>query len=300
MNTNTQLATTTAFSPVAMPTNAMEAMQLAKDLAGARLVPSHFQKSPPDLFMVICFCQRFQLDFFMTVQEVSVIRNRLFCSGKLTAAMLHASGALAERLSYTFSGEGDDLTVTVSARLVNELEPRTVKVRLRDVRTENDNWKRNPEQQLTYAGARIWGRRHTPEILLGLMFEGETIDVTPAVVVEHSPLSPSMSQDQRSTLVDAQAEAKPKPEIATPAEPQKAKPYTLPACHDDEWRAWAAQLIGYVRAEKDADTIEAWLRENDDQLQNMREVEPKMFKAFENAVELHKATLADPAEEVVP
>ena len=63
------------------------------------------------------------------------------------------------------------------------------------MKTKNTVWTTQPEQQLAYAGARIWGRRHCPEVLMGLLFEGEQpmIDVTPAEVKseaarqEHTP-----------------------------------------------------------------------------------------------------------------
>jgi hypothetical protein len=278
-------ALTTVNAPplIQMPSDAMQAMVLAEKLATARLVPPAFQKSPADIFMVMAFCQRFQLDFFMTIQEVSVIRNRLFCSGKLTAAMLNSSGALAERLSYEYSGEGDNRSVKVSARLASETEPRSIEVSLKDARTENENWRKQPDQQLSYAGSRIWGRRHAPEILLGLMFEGEVIDVTPSVVQHGAP-----ANDNQKAAANDNVEQR--SEIMPPPPAQKATPHTIPLV-DEDWRRWAQQMIAFVRAEQDLDAIAAWVELNDQHLRTMSDTQPKMHQMLDLAIDAHRNSL---------
>jgi len=182
MNDQTKPAIGTA---IALPSDPMQLMALARELALARLIPPHFQKSPADCWLVMSFCRNRNLDFLMVVGECSVVQGRLFFSGKLTAALLNTSGYLAERLNYEYDrdADGNAKAVIVSGRLADETAARIVSVHLDQVKTKNPVWTTQPEQQLAYAGARIWGRRHCPEVLMGLLFEGEQIiDVTPTEV----------------------------------------------------------------------------------------------------------------------
>lgn len=185
MNDQTRPSVGTA---IALPSDPMQLMALARELALARLIPPHFQKSPADCWLVMSFCRNRNLDFLMVVGECSVVQGRLFFSGKLTAALLNTSGYLAERLNYEYASDGQSVMVT--GRLNNETSPRTVLVKLDEVKTGNKVWTTQPEQQLAYAGARIWGRRHVPEVLMGLLFEGEQpiIDVTPTEVKSEPPV----------------------------------------------------------------------------------------------------------------
>lgn len=278
-----------------LPRDALARMQLCDKLAMARLVPQAFARSGPDIFLVMEFCERRGLDFFTTIQECSVIKGKLFLSGKLSAAILNASPALATRLFYNYSGEGDDRMVIVSARLKDETEPRTVEVRLRDVRTENEVWRRQVDQQLSYAGARIWGRRHVPDVMLGLLFEGEKIvDVTPTVIDR-----PANDNKPRE---DMQQEAR--PAFAQPTEPPAHDPETgetgprvLPVPGDSAgWRGWCQKFIAYIHAERDIDMVDEWIVRNEGALLHLRDNEQKMYRHLEHLIEQHKLQISSEPE----
>jgi len=305
--------TTTTGTAVALPADPMQLMHLAERLAMARLIPPHFQKSPADCWLVMSFCRSRNLDFMMVVGECSVVQGRLFFSGKLTAALLNTSGHLADKLNYEYEyakGEGagpirnrpdEVVAVTVSGRFANETSPRVVRVDIAGVRTKNPVWNTQPEQQLAYAGARIWGRRHAPEVLMGLLFEGETIDVTP---VEERPKTPFRAGRTYEEALKADLNRdpinKPKPvpfpmsNISTGtmhAEPQQdgqpivrihdqklaervehmsnaaraaIAPYAIELKGADlaHWTDWSQQLVAYVRAAPDVDTLNDWVTEN--------------------------------------
>jgi hypothetical protein len=162
-----------------IPESMGQAMQLAGMMAKARLVPKDLQNAPADCLLVIQAAARWGVDPYAVAQETSVIQGRLMYSGKLTAAVVNARGGLVGRLAYDYRGQGDDRTVTVSGLLRGEAEPRTAEVRLRDVRTTNKMWQQQTDQQLAYSAARIWARRHTPDLLLGI-WSPEEFDDQPA------------------------------------------------------------------------------------------------------------------------
>lgn len=178
-----------------VPTSMTEAMKLAEMMASAKLVPKDLQKSPADCLMVIQQAVRWQMDPFAVAQECSVIQGKLMHSGKLVAAVVNSRGNLAERLSFSYSGDNGNRTITVRGRLQGESEPRTVEVRLGDAKTNNRVWQSQPDQQLMYHGCRVWARRHTPELMLGVWspeeFDEAASNAAAAapepIVIEHEP-----------------------------------------------------------------------------------------------------------------
>lgn len=169
-----------------MPTNMESAFQLAEMMAKWKTAPAHLHNSPGDCLMIVEQAMRWQMSPFAVAQCTSVIQGKLMFEGKLVAAALNASGILSSRLDYDFSGEGAQRSVTVRGTLRNETKPREVTVFLQDAKTTNSLWTKQPDQQLVYAGTRVWARRHAPEVMLGVYapeefdraepFNGPTID----------------------------------------------------------------------------------------------------------------------------
>jgi hypothetical protein len=210
---NTTPATIPLTPPGLVPANMTEAMRLAEMMANAKLVPKDLQKSPADCLMVIQQAIRWDMDPFAVAQECSVIQGKLMHSGKLVAAVVNARGNLAERLSFAYDGNGDARTVTVSGRLQGEASARTVSVRLGEAKTNNRVWQTQPDQQLAYHGARVWARRHVPELMLGVYspeeFSPEEFDEpkrTPPKPAPNVILQPLPPHDAETGEVDEPAD----------------------------------------------------------------------------------------------
>jgi len=150
-----------------VPVNMREAMDLAGMMAKAGFLARELQTTGGALF-VIEQSMRWNMSPFAVAMETSFIQNKPMFSGKIVAAAVQASGVLNGRLHYAYTGAGDDRTVTVSGTLRGEATPQTVTVRLGDAKTNNKVWQTQPDQQLAYHGARVWARRHTPEVMLGV------------------------------------------------------------------------------------------------------------------------------------
>jgi hypothetical protein len=144
------------------------AMRLAEMMSRGKLVPAHLQASPGDCLMVIEAAMRWGMSPFAVAQCTSVIQGKLMFEGKLVAAALNASGIMSSRLAYRHTGEGASRAVEVSGVLRGETEQRKVTVTLQEAKTNNGMWTRQPDQQLVYAGTRVWARRHAPEVMLGV------------------------------------------------------------------------------------------------------------------------------------
>ena len=205
-----------------VPSNMSEAMRLAEMMATAKLVPTALQKSPADCLMVIQQAIRWDMDPFAVAQECSVIQGKLMHSGKLVAAVVNARGNLTNRLSFSYKGEGDNRTITVTGQLQGEATPRTVNVRLSDAKTNNNVWRTQPDQQLMYHGTRVWARRHTPELMLGVYSE-EEFDV-PKKGAKSPPHDPQTGEITESAVANDEAPLSLAPSTADAAPATDASP----------------------------------------------------------------------------
>ncbi len=185
-----------------VPANLDQAMRLAQMMSEGGLVPDHLRSSPANCLMVIEQSGRWGMSPFAVAQCTSVISGKLMFEGKLVAAAINSSGILSRRLNYKYEGEGKARTVTVSGQVKGENEVREVTVKLIEVATNNKVWEKQPDQQLSYAGARIWARRHAPEAMLGVYVPEEFHEGAPEEP-EHSeprdvtppPEKPEYAQD---------------------------------------------------------------------------------------------------------
>ncbi len=179
----------TVATPAAalVPTNVEQALHMAEQMAQADLVPQHLQGKPGNCLMVVEQSMRWQMSAFAVAQCTAVVRGKLMYEGKLVAGVINALGpkyGLQGRLRYDYEGEGPHRKVTVSAPLDGRTE--AIELELAKAQTQNECWKRQPDQQLAYAGARVWARRYMPELMLGIitpedrmMDEPPMRDVTP-------------------------------------------------------------------------------------------------------------------------
>jgi hypothetical protein len=294
--------------PMAWPIQATERMQLCRELSTARLVPTHFQKSPADLFLASITIERLGLDFFLTIGECYMVGNKLGFSGKLAQAMLNTSGRLAELIDHRYEGDGDDRTITTTGRIDKEAEPRVIKVRLGDAKTKNENWTKIPDQMLAYYAARTWGRRHMPEVLLGMQFKEELEDieamkdVTPKKEGEAKKAPTTVPDRTLGGDNDEAYRPKPKPperpEIAKPEEPPVEEPHELAAPdlkgEDADktraWRLWCERFIGLARTSTNGELVDAWLSMNFEVLGKLSEQEPTMYRKLQDAISKHRVT----------
>jgi hypothetical protein len=167
-----------------MPRSFDDAMRLAEMMARSELVPQHLQKKPADCLLVVEQAMRWNFSPFAVAQGTFVTKGKLGYLGSLMHAAVEQNAPVDGHLSYEFSGEGEARDVTVSGTLIGEKKPREVTVKLRDARTQNDWWKKTPDQMLCYHGARVWARRHTPGVIFGAYSREELADAMEEVPAE--------------------------------------------------------------------------------------------------------------------
>ena len=197
------MSLTTTGGNALIPQTMDAAIRMAELMARAKMVPAHLQGSPGDCLLIVEQAGRWGMSPFAVAQCTSVIQGKLMFEGKLVAAALHTSGALATRLAYDYTGEGAARAVRVSATLAGEAEPRFVDVRLADAKTTNQLWTKQPDQQLAYHGARVWAQRYAPEVMLGVYAPEEMEPPTrPAPAPHAGPTIDAMPEAPEPPPVD--------------------------------------------------------------------------------------------------
>ena len=154
-----------------IPRSLPEAMRMAEIMANARMVPKHLQGDVGSCFMIVEQAQRWNMSPFLVAQCTSNIGGKLCYEGKLIAAAITSTGGIIGEFDYEFVGsqkEPKTLSVKVSALRASDRQRKEITLSWAEAKTENKYWVSQPEQQLTYAGARVWARRWTPGPMLGV------------------------------------------------------------------------------------------------------------------------------------
>jgi hypothetical protein len=186
-----------------LPQTISEAVEVARLMSEARMVPDHLRGSVADCFLVVNQARLWRMDPFAVAQGTSFIHGKMMYEGKLIAGVVHSLGNLTGRLNYEYEGAGPNRSVTVSGTLRGETKARTVVVRLADAKTRNEQWTKQPDQQLAYHGARVWARRHVPEVLLGV-YAPEEFDAQPMRdITPTQPQVPSIEAPKINTPAPA-------------------------------------------------------------------------------------------------
>lgn len=174
-----------------VPNNIGEALQLADIMAKASLMPDHLRNKPGDCLLVVMQAQRWGMDAVSVAQSTAVVRGKLCYEGKLVAAALYAMGAIDGRLRYEFSGTGQSRSVRVIGKPRGTATEQVVEGTVAAWQTNNDAWKRQPDDMLVYRGTRQWARRYAPDAMLGVYTPDELEDAEPhrtvATVVSAEP-----------------------------------------------------------------------------------------------------------------
>ena len=140
--------------------------------------------------------------------------------------------------------------MTVRGTLRGETKPREVTVFLADAKTSNSLWTKQPDQQLVYAGTRVWARRHAPEVMLGVYAPEEFDRAEPfdGPTIEHTASDARAAINDAVPLKAAAAKAPPAERRVDPTVYETAPPVNPTPSNgnklrtDEQWRVWLDRL----------------------------------------------------------
>lgn len=161
-------------------------------------VPEHLEGKPSDCLAVTMQAAQWGMNPFAVAQKTHVVNGKLGYEAQLVNAVVSSSSLLATRLNYRWSGDwsnvngktdkSPNLTVTVSAVLKGEAEPRELTISMAQAGVRNSPlWEQDPRQQLAYLCTKRWARLHAPDVLLGVYTPDELQETAPRVERDITP-----------------------------------------------------------------------------------------------------------------
>jgi len=187
----TQFGTGSQGGALMQPRNGKELMDMANMMSvSGQMVRDFYRGNPGDCAALIMICQPYGFNPFMvswkTYKASKSADAPVSFEGQLVNAMVNMSAPIRGRLKYSYDGEGQTRSCTVTGidRETGDQITYTSPL-FKDIPVKNSPlWKGDPDQQLGYYSARSWARRHFPELLLGVytreeIEESSVRDITP-------------------------------------------------------------------------------------------------------------------------
>lgn len=206
--------TAAIFSPEGMDRLVRFATLMADSKA---TVPQHLAGKPADCLAVTMQAAQWGMNPFAVAQKTHVVNGTLGYEAQLVNAVVSSSNLLSTRLNYRWDGDwskvngksdkSPSLTVTVSAVLKGEAEPRELTISMAQAGVRNSPlWEQDPRQQLAYLCVKRWARLHAPDVLLGVYTPDELQETTPRVERDITP--PAATAQGMNSLINSKPEQK--------------------------------------------------------------------------------------------
>ena len=175
-------------------------------------LPKHLRGNEGACLAVTMQAIRWEMDPFAVANKTYSVNDRLAYEAQLVAAVIHTRAPIARRPDYTYSGEGPTRKCKVEIEMLDGSTKEYESPTFAQIPTKHSPlWKSDPDQQLGYYAIRSWGRRHTPEVLLGVYTPEELAeardggrDITPqkSGVMERLQAAPNGDKGFSATVVD--------------------------------------------------------------------------------------------------
>ncbi|PNO81403.1 recombinase RecT [Citrobacter koseri] len=205
------------FSPEGMNQLVRFAELMAQSKA---TVPQHLAGKTADCLAVTMQAAQWGMNPFAVAQKTHVVNGTLGYEAQLVNAVVSSSNLLTSRLNYRWDGDwskvngktdkSPSLTVTVSAVIKGEAEPRELTISMAQAGVRNSPlWEQDPRQQLAYLCVKRWARLHAPDVLLGVYTPDELQEAAPRVERDITP--PAATAQGMNSLINSKPEQKDHP-----------------------------------------------------------------------------------------
>lgn len=259
-----------------------EVVEFAKVMSRAQeAIPKHLRDNPGACMAVTMMALRLEMDPFAVASKSYKVGDTIAYEAQLIAAAINTRAPLKDRPKISFQGEGQGRICVVTATFRGEAEPTVHESPKFSAITPKNSplWKSDPDQQQAYYTIRAFGRRHCPEVILG-MYDREEMDgsepmrtVTPATV-ERPNLQARLQQHAAPAIAAPAATADTQP-VNEDAGASTADVGTTDAEVEDLPLKTGAQLLAEKQAaadpqqdqpagegdEPEGDILETWLPE---------------------------------------
>lgn len=131
-------------------------------------LPKHLRGNAGACMAVALQALEWEMSPFAVASKSYSVNGQIAYEAQLIMAVINTRSGIEGRLKFRFEGEGPERVCIAHGKIDGEeLEVRSPK--FKDITPKNSPlWKSDPDQQHCYYTARAWGRRHTPEVILGV------------------------------------------------------------------------------------------------------------------------------------
>lgn len=171
--------------------SAVEAMEFAKMMAvSGAAVPAHCRTQPGVCLGIVDDAIRFGISPYALARKSYLVNSTIAYEAQVVAALVLTRGPLKQRPHIGFKGDGPNRQCLITADLTDGSKVEYESPKIGTISPKNSPlWKTDPDQQLSYYSLRAMGRRHFPDVLLGVYDFDEAMtfkDVTPAKTLMQS------------------------------------------------------------------------------------------------------------------
>lgn len=203
---------TSTAAAIFNPEGLMRLQQFAQVMSeGAISIPQHLRGKPADCLAVTMQAAQWGMNPYAVAQKTHVVNGALGYEAQLVNAVVSSSSLLASRINYSWSGDwtkctgkddkSPDLTVTVTAVIKGESEPRELTISMAQAGVRNSPlWAQDPKQQLAYLCTKRWARLHAPDVLLGV-YTPDELDEAPRA---ERDITPARSTVELNNLIGSE------------------------------------------------------------------------------------------------
>lgn len=209
--------------PFTDPGALAHALEVARVLGKADLLPKHFRDKPGDIVIAMALARQLDENPLYVMHSLSVIQGRPCWSAQFVIARANRSGRFAGPIDWREEGSGADFAVTAYAELAAPIGQRRREVSFRVPMSmavaegwvaRNPKYKTMPELMLRYRSAVLLVRLYAPESLAGYHERDELID---------SGLDERAARRSRPKAIEAEVEA-----VVQPATPSPSSSSSVP------------------------------------------------------------------------
>ena len=206
------------------PETARDLMDMAQMMAkSGPMVGKAFRNNPGACLAIMQKAYRVGLDPWALSSKTYLVNDSIAYEAQAVLSMVYASPAVIGRLQFDFDGEGQGRRVRVTGRVQGNHAPcEYVSPPLSQLSAGGRSplWKTDPDQQMSYYGARAWARRHVPDVLMGVytvdeLQDANMVDVSAGRVDDAKARLTANLETFERDVVNVEAE----PEPVDPPEP---------------------------------------------------------------------------------
>ncbi len=228
-----------------------DAKHLADALCDTDLVPATYRGKPGNGAAAILYGSELGLNPIQSLQNIFVVHGQPAIYARTAVALLKRHGVKFHTI------ESSPQSVTVRAVRGDEIEESTWDIKRATTAdyTKNKKYQTNPQEMLWAKAAMDVSRKIAPDILLGIAYSYEEVEMEPTAAPRKVVSSRRGVDGLRAAIAPQVVDAEPEPEQAEPVAAPPADPNAMSPTTRKKWVAAMFAALGEADCEDRNDQL---------------------------------------------